>query len=90
VGGEEVRVLAYICAILGMTLAAGGIAVHHLLWGVHIVPHLAVIMIGAGAVSVLAGFLLFGALVRNERRTIEEAVNSYQRSQTPARQWIID
>jgi hypothetical protein len=73
-----------------MALAVCGVAEHYYLQQIQIIPHLAYILIGAGGAFVFVGFLLFGSLIRRDRRRIEEAVQMFQRSGPAAKHWVID
>jgi len=84
------RVLAYMCAFLGIALAVGGLVEHYLVTDLQILPHLAVILIGGGAGFDLLGFLLFGAVLRRQRQAMTAAVEAFQRSSPSSTHWVID
>ena len=84
------RVMAYVCAVLGIALAVAGLAEHYVVTGVQILPHLAVLLIAGGAVFDVLGFVLFGAVIRRERKAMNAAVEAFQRSKPSERHWVID
>lgn len=81
------RGLVYTCAILGMLLATGGIAEYDGLLQIHTLPHMADILIGDGAAFVLLGFLMFGVIVRRERRVRDTAESKDEVNEVAERLW---